>query len=80
MTWIDTFPKKMASVTNKQIFNITNYQGKKSKPHWNSITSYLLEWLLSDRLEPSAGKDVDKRERLHITGGNVNWHSHCRQW
>lgn len=24
-------------------------------------------------------KDVEKWELLHITGGNANWHSHCRK-
>ena len=25
------------------------------------------------------GPDVEKRERLYIVGGNVNWCSHCRK-
>ena len=49
----------------------------KSKPQWVNA-SHQLEWLLSQRQEiTNAGKDVDKRESLHLVGGSVNWCSHC---
>jgi len=42
--------------------------------------SYLLEWLLSKKLEiTSVGEDVEKRDPLCISGGNVNWYSHYRK-
>ena len=46
-----------------------------SKPQWD-ITSHLLEWLSSKRLEIHVAEDVVKREPLCTVGGNVNWCSH----
>jgi len=48
------------------------------KTQWG-ITSHLSEWLSSKTLQIiNAGKDEEKIELLHITGGNANWYSHCR--
>ena len=44
----------------------------KSKPQWH-ITSHLLEWSLSKRLEiTSVGQGVEKRGSLCTVGGNIN--------
>ena len=62
---------------HEKILHIIKHQGNtKSKPQWD-ITSHLSEWLSSKKAKiTSAGKNMEKRERLCTVGGNVNWCSH----
>lgn len=36
----------------------------------------ILRMVITTREEVSTGKDVEKRESLHVIGGNINWCSH----
>ena len=47
----------------------------KIKPQLDT-TSYLLEWLFSNKQITSVDKDVEQREPLCTIGRNVNWYSH----
>ena len=52
----------------------------KSKLQWG-ITSYLLEWSSSKRLQTiNVGEGVEKREASCTAGGDVNWYSNGRQY
>ena len=57
---------------HEKMLNITNHQRNANQNH--SKTSYLLEWLSSERQKIiSIGEDVKKMELLYAIGGNVNW-------
>ena len=74
-TWIDIFLRKT--------YRWPTDTWKHAQHHWLSvkckwgITSWLSEWLLSERSQiTSAGEDDKKWQLLYTTGGNVNWYSH----
>ena len=51
----------------------------KSKPQ-RGTTSYLSEWLSSERTQiTTVGEDVNRREPSYTVGGNVNLCSHCEK-
>ena len=63
---------------HENVLNITNYQGNVNQSHNEiSLTSYLLEWLLSKRQEiTSVAEDMEKKETLCIVVGNANCYNY----
>ena len=65
--WIDIFPKTYRWPTD--IWKESQHTNTKdSTPQWD-ITSHILEWLPSRRLQISVGKDVEKRETYALLVG-----------
>ena len=51
--------------------------GKYKLKQQGDITFYLLEWLLSKGQEITSVGNVEKKESLCTTGGNINWWGYC---
>ena len=63
---------------HEKIFNVTNHKRNGNQSHNEvSIASYLSEWQLSKSLHrTNVDEDVEKRERLYIVDGDINWCNH----
>ena len=53
---------------------------KKCKSNLQEAITSHIEWCSSERREGSVGEDVQKRESLHMAGGNVSWCGHYGKW
>ena len=62
------------------MINIANYQ-RNANQNYNEVASHTSQknHLQKNLQTIHAGEDVEKMEPSDTVGGNIDWHSHCRE-